>query len=294
MIDDMKKITRCLLVFCLAFTFLMAEEGISEAGAYRKNSDIQWQLAMENLADFDFERNDFVLDVGCGDGKITNVVAELVPEGKVVGLDISEKMIAEASRLFKRDHLIFLRGNAANIPFYDRFDKVISFNTLHWVLEQEKALQSIYNSLKVGGSVLLIVPGKFANNSGLLGEKLARSDKWSSHFPEFKRQRAYYTAEEYVVLLNKAGFQIETFKILEGTADYKDRDALVAWIAPLMNYTSHLPEDLRREFVEDMADEMLLIDPPAPDGKIRTRYIMFRIIAKKVVPTIALEQMAYP
>jgi trans-aconitate methyltransferase len=148
-------------------------------------------------------------------------------------------------------------------------------------MEQEKALKSIYDSLKEGGSILFVVPGWCPNNSGVLGEKLALSEKWSSYFPSFKCQRAYYTADEYKGLLKNAGFQIETFDVQESSAFYRDRAALSAWIAPLMNFTSHLSEDLRKEFVKEMTDEMLLIDPPAPDGSINARYQMFRIIAKK-------------
>lgn len=274
----MKKFTA---FFVLLATTLLANDGISHASAYRKNSDMQWQLAIDNLKGFHFEKTDSVLDVGCGDGKITHYVAEKVPHGKIIGLDISEKMIAEASSLFQKDHLSFMVGSAVELPFKNQFDKLISFNTLHWVIEQEKALQSMQSSLKEGGTALLIVPGHFPNNIGLLAEKLIYSEKWASHFPSFKPQRAYFTAEEYMDLINESGFQIETFKVLKGAASYQDRAALTAWISPLLNFANHLPEDLRTEFLEEITDEMLLVDPPAPDGTIKTRYIMFRIIAKK-------------
>ncbi len=274
----MKKFTAFLVLLA---TTLLANDGISHASAYRKNSDLQWQIAINNLEGFHFDRADFVLDVGCGDGKITDYVAEKVPDGKVIGLDISEKMIAEASSLFTKDHLSFMLGSALEIPFHNQFDKLISFNTLHWVLEQEKALQSMRSSLKEGGAALLIVPGHFPNNIGLLGEKLVNTEKWASHFPSFKRQRVYFTAEEYLDLVKKAGFQIETFEVLKGAGSYQNRAALTAWISPLLNFANHLSDDLRKEFLEEITDEMLLVDPPAPDGTINTRYVMFRIIAKK-------------
>ena len=99
--------------------------------------------------------------------------------------------------------------------------------------------------------------------------------------PSFERQRAYYTPEEYMDLLKDAGFQIESFKIFESAAYYQNRETLIAWISPLVNFASHLSEDLRKEFIEDMVDEKLLIDPPAPDGSINARFQMFRIVAKK-------------
>jgi trans-aconitate 2-methyltransferase len=267
------------LLFFL-FTSLFADEGISQASAYRKNSDIQWQLAMEGLDTFHFDKNDQVLDVGCGDGKITAYLSTQVPEGAVVGLDISEQMIVEATSHFAQKNLSFLKGSAEAIPFRGRFDKVVSFTALHWFLEQRKALQSMKESLKPGGTMLLVLPVKSANNLGIR-EKMVRSDKWSSYFPSFKQPRVYYTPEEYKQLLHETGLEIEDFKVFQGIAHYKDREALVEWMTPCVNFIGHLPEHLQKEFIEEMTDEVLLNEPPNSDGSITLHFCTMRIIANK-------------
>ena len=267
-----------LFVIC---TSLFAEEGISQANVYRNNSGLQWQLAMESLEEFQFDTHDQVLDVGCGDGKITAFVSEKVPEGMVIGLDVSEKMISEATCQFGKDNLSFLKGTAEKIPFEGRFDKVISFSTLHWVLDQKKALQSMREGLKQDGTMLLVLPVKSPNNLGILGEKIASSEKWHDYFTSFTKERVYYTPEEYVCILNEAGLEVVTLKVFQGVANYKDRTALIRWITPLINFIDHLPLHLQSEFIAEIANQMLLIEPPTSDGTISIRFNTMQIIAKK-------------
>ncbi len=50
---------------------LAASQGITRASEYQNNSNFQWEEAMKSLKKFRFEENDKVLDVGCGNGKIT-------------------------------------------------------------------------------------------------------------------------------------------------------------------------------------------------------------------------------
>ncbi len=238
--------------------------------------------AYEGMDGFYFNERDQVLDVGCGDGKITAFISHKVPEGMAVGLDISEKMVAEAASQFEGKNILFLQGNAESIPFENCFDKVVSFSTLHWVLDQKKALQSMKRSLKQGGTMLLVLPEKSPNNLGVLGEKIAHSKRWSHYFPTFKQERIYYTPQEYIDILNAAGLEVVSMRTFQGIAHYKDRDGLIKWITPLINFIGHLPQHLQVEFIEELANQMLLINPPDYEGTIAIHFNTMQAIAKKI------------
>ena len=75
----------------------MAEWNASE---YNRQSSLQAALAEEQLGRLTLEGSERVLDVGCGDGKITAEIAARVPRGSVLGVDPSENMIAFAARHF--------------------------------------------------------------------------------------------------------------------------------------------------------------------------------------------------
>jgi len=61
---------------------------------YRENSDPQKRFALKGLERLALLGNEIVLDVGCGDGRITAEIARRVPAGRAVGIDASPSMIA--------------------------------------------------------------------------------------------------------------------------------------------------------------------------------------------------------
>ena len=116
--------------------------------------------------------NENVLDVGCGLGKLTNGIAKQLNDGKVIGIDIWNKMEIPGNSAEKayenaaiegvRDKVEFKFGNVLDIPFPDTtFDLVTSssvLNNLHGMDEKLKALKEIYRVIKPGGRFLLVEP----------------------------------------------------------------------------------------------------------------------------------------
>lgn len=280
-----KTIFRTIATLAIAICFqttLIADQGISLASNYQKNSGLQWEWAMDSLMKFAFDPNDKVLDLGSGDGKITNWIANQVPHGIVVGMDISEKMIQYASLNYIKNNLLFLQGNAIAVPFVEQFDKVVSFNTLHWVLDQQRALESIKSCLKQNGTMLLILPGKSPSNLATVSERVANSEKWKAHFPAFKQERIYFSSDEYTLLLQKSGLEIRSITETPTLTFFKNRTALISWITPLVNFASHLPSDLQQDFIEDIADQMLSNAAPLSDGSIPIHHVKIEVVAVRV------------
>jgi ubiquinone/menaquinone biosynthesis C-methylase UbiE len=128
------------------------------AELYRERSSLQQAMAVEVLQALKLTSSDRVLDVGCGDGRITSEIARRVPNGCVVGVDASSNMIELASQKI-RPNLHFDVADARALPFSNEFDLVVSFNALHWIHEQDLALASIHRSVKPGGTAhLRLVP----------------------------------------------------------------------------------------------------------------------------------------
>jgi trans-aconitate 2-methyltransferase len=266
-----------LLSLNLCLRSLAASQGVTLANDYQNNSNFQWEQAMESLKKFPFNENDKVLDVGCGNGKITALIAKKIPYGIVIGLDISQEMLLHAVSNFSAENLLFLQGDAKSIPFKQQFDKLVCFYTLNWVIEQEQALQCFKDSLKPGGSLLLIVPGKAPSNLGPIVEKIIRSEKWSSYFPDYKQDRIYFTPEEYLSLLEKIQFQVQSLEVCEVITRYKDKTALIAHARPVLNMIDHLSPALQGEFIEDFL--IAQGHETFSDGSIEVRNVKIEVIA---------------
>ena len=70
------------------------------AAAYAANSAVQQSWARELIAKLKLRGDEHILDVGCGDGKVTAELAAAVPRGLVVGIDASAEMISFARKTF--------------------------------------------------------------------------------------------------------------------------------------------------------------------------------------------------
>jgi ubiquinone/menaquinone biosynthesis C-methylase UbiE len=173
------------------------------ADEYACQSTLQQTLADEQLARLTLAGTERVLDVGCGDGKITAEIAAQVPRGSVVGVDPSHQMIDFAANHFAPSawpNLRFVVADARELPFRSEFDLVVSFNALHWVTEQEAALRSIHQALKPGGrAILQFVPRgpirgledvvddrnwDFGSREAFAAFSRATFVEWTQHLPE--------------------------------------------------------------------------------------------------------------
>ena len=190
-----------LLCIFLSASAVLFGAGVDDAKGYHKNSNVQWNAAMDLLASVEWKGDEKILDVGSGDGKITAYIAENCSKSAVVGVDVSASMVRFASAQYNQDvhsHLVFLQADAANLPFEQQFDAVLSFSTLHWVVDQSAALTSIYRSLVSGGKARILTVEQAPMNIGRVAEQLIGSEKWASLFPDYRPQRVYFSREEYV------------------------------------------------------------------------------------------------
>src|SRR5690349_9434415 len=160
-----------------------------DAAEYARRSSLQEAMAEEALALLNLEGSERVLDVGCGDGKITAQIAARVPNGTVTGVDSSQDMIAFASNHFGptlRSNLRFEVADARCLPFREEFDLVVSFNALHWIPDQEAALRSIRSAVKPKGlAQLRLVPAGPRKSLEDVLEETRLSPRWARRFRDF-------------------------------------------------------------------------------------------------------------
>ena len=148
------------------------------AAAYAANSAVQQRWARELIGKLSLRGAERILDVGCGDGKVTAELARAVPRGSVVGMDASAEMIAFAKKTFpasKFPNLKFRMGDAREIRAHltpalsppsgegediKYFDLVFSNAALHWVDDHQKFLSGAAAVLKAGGRLAVSCGGK--------------------------------------------------------------------------------------------------------------------------------------
>lgn len=259
-------------LYCFILTpLLLIGNGIEDAKTYHSNSTLQWHVAMNAIDSVDWKGTEHVLDIGCGDGKITALLSQKLPEGSVLGIDISQSMIDFASSHYPQvdyPNLNFQKLDAAEILFENQFDRVVSFSTLHWVMDQEKALKAIHRALVPGGAVCIQTYGTGLMNVTVIGDSLIHTEKWAQHFPSYTKQRVFFTDTEYQALLECAGFQQVSVVGSWYDTPFANRQALINFAKPLLNFIRHLPAELQQEFTEEVVDKIISIAGVSDDGII--------------------------
>lgn len=275
--------SKFLFVLFLCVSTAVHATGLEDPKGYAKNSSLQWNWALQAIEKYPWSNTEKVLDIGCGDGKITALISKKYTKAQVIGLDISNPMISFASASFPlatHPNLLFQEGDIALLPFHEQFDLVVSFCSLHYVIDQAKGLQCIHKSLKPGGKFLIVVPGRDNTSVAVLSETLVKSEKWVRLFPSFNKQRVYFTADEYKVLLKECGFEPIYFDVSHDQVRFPNKAALIDWLRPIVNYISHLSFDLQEEFLKDLADRILLSALPTQDGSVLLVSTMFECLYK--------------
>ena len=229
------------------------------ASDYHRQSSLQQAMAEEQLARLTLEGGERMLDVGCGDGRITAEIAARLPRGSALGVDPSQEMIAFASSHFgtpAHANLRFEVGDARRLPYRSEFDLVVSFNALHWVPEQEAALASIRAALKPGGRALLrMVPAGRRQSLEDVIEEVRQRPRWAGSFAGYRRPYLHLAPEEYRALAERAGFRVVRLHVDDKAWDFRTRDGFVAFArATFVEWTQRLPESEWGAFIGDVLD----------------------------------------
>ena len=229
------------------------------AREYARIAGLQEAMAAEALSLLDLKGTEHVLDLGCGNGKITAEIAARVPRGSVVGVDASADMIAFASDHFGpavRPNIRFQTGDVRCLSLEEEFDLVVSFNALHWIAEQDLALRSIRSAMKADGlAQLRLVPaGKRKSLENVL-EETRQFSTWARYFQRFHDPYLHLTPEQYGALAERNGLRVRRIRMEDKAWDFETRAAFSAFgLVTMVEWTKFLPESHRHAFVTDVLD----------------------------------------
>lgn len=171
-----------------------------------------------------------VLDLGCGPGSLTVALADRWPGARVVGVDSSEAMLAEAKSREVPGRLEFALADLRDFGPDGPVDVLVTNATLQWVPDHLALLGRFASFLAPGGVLALQVPGNFAEPSHVLLRDLAGSERWRSRLEgRIAPWQSAHDPADYLLALQAAGLEASAWEttyvqVLRG------EDAVLEWM----------------------------------------------------------------
>jgi trans-aconitate methyltransferase len=249
---------------------------------YKKASTHQKEWGNKIIAEFTLNSNEHILDLGCGDGALTAELAQLVPDGLVLGIDGSNGMI-ETARKLETSNLTFKVQDINSLAYENEFDLIFSNATLHWIKDHNRLLKNIFKALKQNGI--------YRCNFGAKGNcvSFTRITKEAIQLPEYDR---YFTGfewpwympepEAYKSLAKK--FAFSEVEVWGENADryFPDADAITKWIdqPSLVPFLEVVPQKAQQSFRNHVVEKMLAATLQK-DGKCFETFRRINVRARK-------------
>jgi trans-aconitate 2-methyltransferase len=229
-----------------------------DGAGYAHISGLQRAMAMASLESVAVAGTERVLDVGCGDGYVTRLIASRVPDGSVLGVDPSPRMIEAARTADDRlTNLSFQVGDVTTMTFGSDFDLVVSFNALHWVADQETAYRNIAAALKPNGRVLVqFVCHGSRPSVERIAMDVTRDSRWAPAFADFAQPFVHIDPDDLTAIAGSAGLEVTQQSVIDREWDFGSREQFAQWCAVgFSDWTSRLPAPDVPAFVDTVADK---------------------------------------
>jgi trans-aconitate 2-methyltransferase len=231
-----------------------------DAKRYERSSAHQQGWGERLIDELALAGHEHILDLGCGDGRLTAQLAERVPQGRVLGIDASQNMINQACLGHRAENLEFRLMDINEMDFQDEFDVIFSNATLHWIKDHQRLLASAHKALRSGGMLRFNFAGQ--GNCSTFFDVVRRTmseEPFATAFQGFEWPWFMPGVDEYEELVAGSGFT--HLEVWQEDADtvFATVEALIGWIdqPSLVPFLAHLQGSDRQRFRDIVVDRMV-------------------------------------
>ena len=222
------------------------------------------------------------IDIGCGPGNSTEVLAARYPGAEIAGLDSSADMIEAA-----RQRLPGLRFELADIATWDApgpFDVILANAVLQWVPGHEALMPRLAALLADGGSLAVQMPDNLEEPAHRLMRQVAADGPWAPKLLNASGARvARLGAEWYFRLLRPHAAQVDVWRTTYHHVLPGGTDAVVEWFkgSGLRPFLAPLDQHEANAFLAVYREALVDAYPPLPDGTVLLPFPRLFIVATR-------------
>jgi trans-aconitate 2-methyltransferase len=239
-----------------------------DAAAYHRVSAPQVSWGRKILEQLSLQGDETVMDAGCGTGRLTRELLELVPRGKVVAVDISRNMLQTAREHLQPefgDRVEFLACDLVDLSFDRRFDGIFSTASFHWITDHDRLFRVLFRALKAGGWLCAQCGGgpnikRLLDRVSVMADTpkyrpyIGGYDPWFYDYPESAAER-----------LRKAGFVDVETDLHDAPTQFATAEEFKEFVAKviLRQHLDRIPEEsLRNNLLDELTRQAAQDSPP--------------------------------
>ncbi len=234
------------------------------------------------ISELRLKGNERVLDLGCGDGVLTEQLSLAVPNGTVLGIDASRGMI-ETAKGIRKDNIEFQQMDINEIKYQNEFDLIFSNAALHWVKDHKRLLQNAYRALKREG-VLLWDFGGAGNCAHFIDVIRAKIEdgKFAGYFSNFEWPWFMPSKLQYENLVASVGFSDVSIMEVNRDRYFSNEEELIRWIEQpcIVPFLACVPDQVKAGFRDEVIAEMIK-RTRQPDGTYFETFSRLKVYAER-------------
>ena len=241
---------------------------------YLEFEDHRLRPAIDLLARVPSDAPRSVVDLGCGAGNVTRLLARRWPDAAIVGVDNSAPMLSKArTATVDLPHVRFETGDLASWAPNGPADVVYSNAALHWLSDHASLFPRLARSLAEGGVLAVQMPRNFDAPSHVAVAEVATSERWRGRLATVVRAPPVAAPEAYFRWLGPHCVSVDVWETiyLQRLAARDDGEHPVVafvsgtWLLPFFDRLGD-DADARRDFLGDYRERIARAYPCEPDG----------------------------
>jgi trans-aconitate 2-methyltransferase len=222
----------------------------------------------------------YAVDLGCGPGNSTEVLAQRFPGAHVSGLDSSEDMLADARK--RLPSLEFELADIADWVASDPVDVILANASLQWLPDHATLYPRLVNQLAPGGTLAVQTPDNLEEPSHRLARHVAAEGPWASKIANVKHPDRHAPSDYYQLLADHcSSVDVWRTTYLHPLAD--GHQAVVDWFkgSALRPYLQKLEEGEQAAFLDAYLKQIKAAYPALPDGTVLLPFPRLFIVATR-------------
>lgn len=243
-----------------------------DAGTYDRISAPQQEWAGAVIDRLQLTGDETVLDAGCGSGRVTRLLLDRLPKGRVVAVDGSEAMLAEAGSVLDPDRTTLIHADLAELELADPVDAVFSNAVFHWILDHDRLFGALSAALRPGGRLEAQCGGE-GNVAGFYStvREVAEAEGLDRYLADFQPHN-FSSPGETAAILRTNGFEAVECNLVPRPVHPPEPREFIRSVC-LGAHLELLPDRMRIGFLDAVMERL------GPDPELD--YVRLNISARK-------------